>query len=250
MPHPVRPRSHRPQHISGISCRVHCHCWCTLKNYHVNNKYKMELINYPTPRRERRAAYNGDTNVAAIARPKPQPRGPGRSPPSPLSSPLLLLLPPPRSSLVQRLVVALMPPPLILSTLPPPLNAQPRPIEAPSHLVHWCLSSRLPLVCQLVVASPVVACLGLASHFVGQPPHPSILDPFSLFTPAGCCVTSLRTASASQRAGAIAGVIKCTAPVWPPARRKAPPMPLQRQCAAACAPQMHRRRCPDNTALP
>jgi hypothetical protein len=36
------------------------------KNYHVNNKYKMELINYPTPRRERRAADNGDTNVAAI----------------------------------------------------------------------------------------------------------------------------------------------------------------------------------------
>jgi hypothetical protein len=35
----------------------------------------------------------------------------------------------------------LMPPPLILSTLPPPLNAQPRPIEAPSPLVHWCLSS-------------------------------------------------------------------------------------------------------------
>jgi hypothetical protein len=26
----------------------------------------MELINYPTPRRERRAADNGDTNVAAI----------------------------------------------------------------------------------------------------------------------------------------------------------------------------------------
>jgi hypothetical protein len=147
---------------------------------------------------------------------------------------LLLLLPPPRSSLVQRLVVALMPPPLILSTLPLPLNAQPRPIEAPSHLVHRCLSSHLLLVCQLVVASPVVACLGLASHFVGQPPHPSILDPFSLFTPAGCCVTSLRTASASQRAGAIAGVIKCTAPVWPPAHRKAPPMPLQQQCAAAC----------------
>jgi hypothetical protein len=66
MPHLVRPRSHHPQHIGGISCRAHCHRWCTLKNYHVNNKYKMELINYPTPCRERRAADNGDTDVAAI----------------------------------------------------------------------------------------------------------------------------------------------------------------------------------------
>jgi hypothetical protein len=99
-------------------------------------------------------------------------------------------------------------------------------------------SSHLPLVCQLVVASPVVACFRLASHFVGQPPHASILlDPSSLFTPAGCCVASLRTASASRRAGAIAGVIKCTAPVRPPAHRKAPPTPLQRRCAAACAPR-------------
>ena len=145
---------------------------------------------------------------------------------------------PPRSSLVQRLVVALIPPPLILSTLHRPLNAQPRPIEAPLPLVHWCLSSRLPLVRRLVVASPVVACLRLASHFLGQPPHASILDPSSLFTPAGCCVASLRTASTSQRAGAIAGVIKCTAPVRPPARQKAPPTPLQRRCAAACAPQI------------
>ncbi len=32
----------------------------------VNNKYKMELINYPTPCHERRAANNGDTAVAAI----------------------------------------------------------------------------------------------------------------------------------------------------------------------------------------
>ena len=66
MPHLVRPRSHHPQRIGGISCRAHCHRWCTLKNYHVNNKYKMELINYPTPRHERRAADNGDTDVAAI----------------------------------------------------------------------------------------------------------------------------------------------------------------------------------------
>ena len=66
MPHLVCPRSHHPQRIGGISCRAHCHRWCTLKNYHVNNKYKMELINYPTPRHERRAADNGDTDVAAI----------------------------------------------------------------------------------------------------------------------------------------------------------------------------------------
>jgi hypothetical protein len=52
--------------MGGFSCRAHCHRWCTLKNYHVNNKYKMELINYLTPRRERRAADNGDTAVAAI----------------------------------------------------------------------------------------------------------------------------------------------------------------------------------------
>ena len=66
MPHPVRPRSHHPQRIGGISCRAHCHHWCTRKNYHVNNKYKMELINDRTPRRERCAADNGDTDVAAI----------------------------------------------------------------------------------------------------------------------------------------------------------------------------------------
>ena len=46
-----------------------------------------------------------------------------------------------------------MPPPLILSTLPPPLNAQPWPIEAPLPLVRWRFSSHLPLVRRLVVAS-------------------------------------------------------------------------------------------------
>ena len=40
----------------------------------------------------------------------------------------------------------------------------------------------------------------LTSLFVTQPPHTSILDPSSLFVPAGCCVPSLRTASASRRA--------------------------------------------------
>jgi hypothetical protein len=91
-----------------------------------------------------------------------------------------------------------MPPPLILSTLPPPLNAQPRPIEAPSLLVCWRLSSRLYLVCRLVVASPVVACLRLASPFITQLLHASILNPSSLFAPAGCRVASLLTASASR----------------------------------------------------
>jgi len=66
MPHPVRPRSHHPRRIGGISSRAHHHRWCTRENYHVNNKYKMELINYPTPRRDRRAADNGDTTVATI----------------------------------------------------------------------------------------------------------------------------------------------------------------------------------------
>ncbi len=111
-----------------------------------------------------------------------------------------LLLLPPRSSLLCRLVVALMPPPLILSTLPPPLIAQPWHIEAPSPLVRWRLSSRLPLIHRLVVTSPVVACLRLVSPFVAQAPHASILDPSSLFVPAGCCVASLRTASTSRRA--------------------------------------------------
>jgi len=111
-----------------------------------------------------------------------------------------LLLPPPRSSLLCRLVIPLMPPPLILSTLHPPLNAQPQPIEAPLLLVRWRLSSRLPLVRRLVVTSPVVACLRLASPFIAQVPHASIHDPSSLFAPAGYCVASLCTASASRRA--------------------------------------------------
>ncbi len=38
------------------------HLW----DFPVNNKYKMELIYYPAPRRERRAADDGDTAVAAI----------------------------------------------------------------------------------------------------------------------------------------------------------------------------------------
>jgi hypothetical protein len=132
----------------------------------------------------------------------------------PLSLPSLLHLPPLRSPLVQRLVVALMPSPLILSTLPPPLNAQPRPIEAPSPLVHWCLSSCLPLVRRLVVASPVVASasrhissgsrrthpsstpplcsrqLVVVSHLFAPPPplDAPVLSPHLSFTLFDCCV--------------------------------------------------------------
>jgi len=100
--------------------------------------------------------------------------------------------------------VASMPLPVILSTLPPPLlatlNAQPRPIEAPTPLALWRLSSCLPIIHRLVVVSHDVTCLRLASPFVVQLPHVSILNPPSLFTQAGCCVAPLRTASASQHA--------------------------------------------------
>jgi hypothetical protein len=116
-----------------------------------------------------------------------------------LATMFLSLLPPPQKSLLCRLVVALMPPPLILLTLPPPLNAQPWPIEAPSPLVCWRISSHLHFVRRLVVASPVAACLRLVSPFVAQLPHASILDPSSLFAPAGCRIASLRTAFASRR---------------------------------------------------
>ncbi len=42
----VHGRNH-PQCTCGISRRVHCHHRCNRKNYHLNNKYKMELIYYP-----------------------------------------------------------------------------------------------------------------------------------------------------------------------------------------------------------
>ena len=74
------------------------------------------------------------------------------------------------------------------------------PIEAPSPLVLGRLSSRLPLVHRLVVASPVVMCLRLVSPFFAQPPHVSILDPPSSISPAGCRVANIRTTSASRRA--------------------------------------------------
>ena len=70
----------------------------------------------------------------------------------PLPLPLLPLW----LSLVCQLVVVLMPPPLVFLTLLPPLNTQPRPIKAPPPLVCWHLSSCLPLIYRLVVASPLV----------------------------------------------------------------------------------------------
>ena len=57
------------------------------------------------------------------------------------------------------------------------------------------LSSRLPLVRWLFVALPVVVQLRLASPFVAQPPHASILDPPSLIAPAGCPVAYIHTAN-------------------------------------------------------
>ena len=100
--------------------------------------------------------------------------GGARHSPLPLPSPSLLL--PLRSFLVRRLVVALMPPHLILSTLPLPLHAQPRPIEALLPLVHWRLSSCLPLVCRLVVASPRASAL---CHLLSRSrhTHPSLTPP-------------------------------------------------------------------------
>ena len=180
----------------------------------------MKLINYPTSHCKRHAANNCNTAVAAIGvlhnerchssaattrvvATKSRDGG-ARHFPSPLPS-----LSPPRSSLVCQLVVALMPPPLILLTLPPPLNAQPWPIKALSPLVRWCLSSHLPLICLLVVALPVVACLCFASLFAMQPPHAFILDPPSLFAPSGCCHASLCISSTSRRAPASRLAVCC-----------------------------------------
>ena len=111
--------------------------------------------------------------------------------PSPSPSPPLLLSPPPQKSLLRRLVVVSMPPPLVLSTLPLLLLLK-TPIKAPLPLVLWCLYSHLPLVRRLVVASSVIVRLRLTSPFVEQPCHTFILDPPSLFAPAGCSVSCCR----------------------------------------------------------
>ena len=121
-----------------------------------------------------------------------------------------------------------MPPPLILLTLPPPLNAQPWPIKAPLPLVCWRLSSCLSLICRLFATSPVVTFLRLASPFVAQLPHASILDPTSLFAPAGCRVASLRTSSASRRAAASRLSVSLPSPM----RRH-----LCRRCDCDCHPR-------------
>ena len=76
----------------------------------------------------------------------------------------------------------------------------------------------LASVCWLVIVSPLVARLHLASPFVAQPPLASILDPPSSLVPAGCCVASCRTASASRRASG-SRVASCgTFALHPPAR--------------------------------
>ncbi len=169
----------------------------------------MELINYPTPCRERRAANNGDTDVAAISVVRNErgrslsreDQGGRRQVPDGSawdSVAIALTIAFATATVVSCSTAGCC---IDASASHPLDSASARPIEAPLPLVHWCLSSCLPLIRRLVVALPVVACLRLASHFVGQPPHTSILDPSSLFTPAGCRVTSLRTASASRRAG-------------------------------------------------
>jgi hypothetical protein len=58
----------------------------------------------------------------------------------------------------------------------------------------------LPLVRRLVVALPVVVPLRLASPFIKELPHASILDPPSSFAPADCSIAYICTASASRRA--------------------------------------------------
>ena len=117
---------------------------------------------------------------------------------------------------------ASMPPPVVLLTLRPPLNTRPQPVEAPSPLVCWRLFSCLPLVSWLVVVSTAVACLRLASPFVTLPPHASIINPPSLFAPAGCRFASLRTTSASRRAAAWQLAVSL-------------PSPIRRRCCRQCA---------------
>ena len=66
-------------------------------------------------------------------------------------------------------------PRVLSSTLPPP---KPLPINAPPPLVHWCISSRLPLFAGWL-SCRLLSCRA-ASPFVAQPP--------SSFALAGCCV--------------------------------------------------------------
>ena len=109
----------------------------------------------------------------------------------------------------------------------------------------------LASVCWLVIVSPLVARLHLASPFVAQPPLASILDPPSSLVPAGCCVASCRTASASRRASG-SRVASCgTFALHPPARpllHRSFCRPLSRRHGHHRHPQMHgalsrRRHC-------
>jgi hypothetical protein len=76
------------------------------------------------------------------------------------------------------------------------LDAPPPSCNAQLPLIHF--SSRLPLVCRLVVMLHIsLHCLHLVSPCVVQPPHVSILDPPPSFAPASCRAASHRTASAS-----------------------------------------------------
>ena len=107
----------------------------------------------------------------------------------PSSSPLPSILPPLRKSLFIRLVVASMPPPLVLSTLPPLLNAHQDPVASCPLAPLFPFASHSPAGCHIVC----VVCLCLASPFVAQPPHASIINPPCLFAPAGCRVAYIRT---------------------------------------------------------
>jgi hypothetical protein len=119
--------------------------------------------------------------------------------PWPLPWPWLFPLPPPWPSLVCPLVVVSTPPPLILSTHLHLLTrnlglSTPRRLLSSGASLPACLLFAGCLLCLLLSCY-----LHLTSPFIVRPPHKSILDPPSLFTPAGCRVTSLCTASASQR---------------------------------------------------
>jgi len=95
----------------------------------------------------------------------------------------------------------------------PPLNAQPRPIEAPSPIVHWRLSSRLPLVRRLVVALPRASAsrhLSLRSHRT----HPSSTPPLCLHQLVVTLhLASFRTAFASRCATASRLAVKSPSPM-------------------------------------
>ncbi len=148
-------------------------------------------------------------------------------------------LPPPWLSLVCQLVVILTPPPLVLSTLPQP---QPLLINAPPPLVRWRISSHLPLFAGWLLRRLLSCRLRLASPFIAQPPLTSILDPPSSSAPAGCCVPSCRTASASRHAAGSRVASSGTFALNPPARplsHRHFHRPLSQRHGHRRRPQMH-----------